>query len=73
MENLFSRRNWIKLSGMGFSGIFIHGLFRNIVIGLPKKDLAILLVSGWQDINVGDIAHTQELLNVFEIFLPEPG
>ena len=36
-----------------------------------KKNPVILLVSGWQDINIGDIAHTPGLLNVFETFLPD--
>ncbi|SFZ89462.1 Polysaccharide pyruvyl transferase family protein WcaK [Flaviramulus basaltis] len=31
----------------------------------------ILLLSGWQDVNIGDIAHTPGLLNVLQTFLPE--
>lgn len=36
-----------------------------------KKPLTILLVSGWQDVNIGDIAHTPGLLHVLEKYLPE--
>lgn len=31
----------------------------------------IMVVSGWQDVNIGDIAHTPGLLNVLQKFLPE--
>lgn len=31
----------------------------------------ILLVSGWQDVNIGDIAHTPGLLNILQTFLPD--
>jgi polysaccharide pyruvyl transferase WcaK-like protein len=41
-------------------------------MGSPgKKDITILLVSGWQDINIGDIAHTPGLLHVLETFMPD--
>lgn len=36
-----------------------------------KKNATILLVSGWQDVNIGDIAHTPGLLHVLETFLPK--
>ncbi len=36
-----------------------------------KKAKTILVVSGWQDVNIGDIAHTPGLLHILEIFLPE--
>jgi polysaccharide pyruvyl transferase WcaK-like protein len=35
-----------------------------------KKPGTILIVSGWQDINIGDIAHTPGLLNILQTFLP---
>lgn len=37
-----------------------------------KKPGTILIVSGWQDINIGDIAHTPGLLNVLQTFIPDP-
>lgn len=35
-----------------------------------KKAPHILLVSGWQDVNIGDIAHTPGLLNVLKEYIP---
>lgn len=35
-----------------------------------KKNPVILIVSGWQDVNIGDIAHTPGLLHVFEKHMP---
>lgn len=31
----------------------------------------ILVVSGWQDVNIGDIAHTPGLLHILETYLPD--
>jgi polysaccharide pyruvyl transferase WcaK-like protein len=70
MKKVISRRDWLKQSGVGFSGIFLQGLLGNTGV-FKKKDITILLVSGWQDINIGDIAHTPGLLHVLEAFLPE--
>jgi polysaccharide pyruvyl transferase WcaK-like protein len=65
-----SRKEWLKKSGLIMSGILLNDLFCNIS-GISKPPKTILLVSGWQDINIGDIAHTPGLLNVLETFLPE--
>jgi len=35
-----------------------------------KTYKTILIVSGWQDVNIGDIAHTPGLLNVLQTFMP---
>jgi polysaccharide pyruvyl transferase WcaK-like protein len=35
-----------------------------------ENNMTILLVSGWQDVNIGDIAHTPGLLHVLETYLP---
>jgi polysaccharide pyruvyl transferase WcaK-like protein len=73
MNNKTSRRSWTKQSGVLFSGLFLREMIFNLFRGKERKDLTILLISGWQDINIGDIAHTPGLLNVFETFLPEAG
>ena len=40
--------------------------------GTDKKGKpTILIVSGWQDVNIGDIAHTPGLLNIMQKYLPE--
>ena len=36
-----------------------------------KAEKTILLVSGWQDVNIGDIAHTPGLIHVLNRFVPE--
>lgn len=64
-----SRKEWLKKSGTIVSGILLNNLFSFSCSSKPPK--TILLVSGWQDINIGDIAHTPGLLNVLETFLPE--
>jgi len=71
MIKKITRRDWLKRSGGIASLLIIPGLREIFVPGLIKNDLTILLVSGWQDINIGDIAHTPGLLNVLETFLPE--
>lgn len=63
-----SRRNWLKQAGTLTAG----ALMLNIVAACAKKtNPTILLVSGWQDVNIGDIAHTPGLLHVLETFMPE--
>lgn len=39
--------------------------------GFGAQNKTILLVSGWQDVNIGDIAHTPGLLNILQTFLPD--
>src|SRR5690606_40679976 len=36
-----------------------------------KECKTILLVSGWQDVNIGDIAHTPGLIHVLNTYLPD--
>lgn len=36
-----------------------------------RAEKTILLVSGWQDVNIGDIAHTPGLIHVLDRFVPE--
>lgn len=67
-SNQINRRNWLKRAGTLTAGT----LLLNIVTACVKKtNPTILLVSGWQDVNIGDIAHTPGLLHVLETFMPE--
>jgi polysaccharide pyruvyl transferase WcaK-like protein len=68
IKNRLSRRNWLKQTGVLATGIALSEL---LVSWTLKKNPTILLVSGWQDVNIGDIAHTPGLLHVLETFLPE--
>src|SRR5690606_27537160 len=36
-----------------------------------QKPRHILVVSGWQDVNIGDIAHTPGLLHILQTYFPE--
>jgi len=66
--NQISRRNWLKQVGTLTAGTLLF----NVVTACTKKtNPTILLVSGWQDVNIGDIAHTPGLLHILETFLPE--
>lgn len=63
-----NRRDWLKTTG----AIALGTMLKNVVFGATSKSNSrILMVSGWQDVNIGDIAHTPGLLHVLETFLPE--
>ncbi len=69
------RRELIQNIGLASAGLLIS----NIIFacgGSTQKDAkgkgkTILVVSGWQDVNIGDIAHTPGLLHILETFLPD--
>ncbi|MBC8005865.1 MAG: polysaccharide pyruvyl transferase family protein [Verrucomicrobia bacterium] len=63
-----TRRNFLKHTGMLSAGIMLSSTLTALTL---KKNMTILLVSGWQDVNIGDIAHTPGLLHVLETFLPK--
>lgn len=66
-----SRRVWIKNAGLfAMGGLFSQGM--NSCIQISNKGIkTILVVSGWQDVNIGDIAHTPGLLHILETFFPK--
>jgi len=68
MKHLLNRREWLKQTGILTAGIALSEL---LTASTFKKNPTILLVSGWQDVNIGDIAHTPGLLHVLETFLPD--
>lgn len=63
-----NRRDWLKHTGIVATGLALSEL---LISWTSKKNPTILLISGWQDVNIGDIAHTPGLLHVLETFLPE--
>jgi polysaccharide pyruvyl transferase WcaK-like protein len=67
-NNNFTRRDWLKTTGTYAAGILLSDMIGGCT---SKKNPAILIVSGWQDVNIGDIAHTPGLLHILETFLPE--
>lgn len=43
-----------------------------VTLNAGEKDpKTLLVVSGWQDVNIGDIAHTPGLLHVLQTYLPD--
>jgi polysaccharide pyruvyl transferase WcaK-like protein len=68
MKHQLNRREWLKQTGMLAAGLALSDLLSASTF---KKNPTILLVSGWQDVNIGDIAHTPGLLHVLETFLPD--
>ncbi len=69
MTNIsLTRRDWIKKTGSFAAGIALSEMILGCV---SKRNPVILVVSGWQDVNIGDIAHTPGLLHILESFLPE--
>ncbi len=69
-NNSISRRKWLKQTGVISIGL-ATSMTHLQAFAKKKKPLTILLVSGWQDVNIGDIAHTPGLLHIFQTFLPE--
>lgn len=63
-----NRRNFLRDSGYFSLGALLAPA---ILRTTAKSNPTILVVSGWQDVNIGDIAHTPGLLHVLQTFLPE--
>lgn len=69
------RRELLQKLGLGAAGLFCIDILEACAKAgavVPDGDgKTILVVSGWQDVNIGDIAHTPGLLHVLETFLPK--
>jgi len=65
MGKLLTRRLWLKQAGSFLPVVLLKGMPPT-----TWKNKTILVVSGWQDINIGDIAHTPGLLRILETYLP---
>ncbi|GAB3005359.1 polysaccharide pyruvyl transferase family protein [Cyclobacterium sediminis] len=66
------RRNALKNIGVLSSGMLITGIINALgKSSSVNSTKTILLVSGWQDVNIGDIAHTPGLIHVLKTFLPD--
>ena len=66
-----NRREWISKSGIAMGGIFIVPSFISCLSENTGKNPHILLVSGWQTVNIGDIAHTPGLIHLLKTYFPE--
>jgi polysaccharide pyruvyl transferase WcaK-like protein len=64
-----NRREWVKKTGMVSMGTMLTAQFGHAAEGGKKPH--ILLVSGWQTVNIGDIAHTPGLIHLLKTYMPE--
>ena len=62
-----NRRHFIREAGRYSAGSLLMPL---ILQAAAKSNPTLLVVSGWQDVNIGDIAHTPGLLSILETWLP---
>lgn len=67
MKNI-QRRNFIKQATMFAAGSM---LVPQILRATGKDNPVILIVSGWQDVNIGDIAHTPGLVGLLRKKMPK--
>ena len=63
-----NRKEFLKQTSQFAAGLCLAPFITNAT---KKSNPTILLVSGWQDVNIGDIAHTPGLLRVLETFIPK--
>ncbi|WP_372947255.1 hypothetical protein [Mariniphaga sp.] len=64
-----NRREWVKKTGMISMGAMLAAQFGHATESGKKPH--ILLVSGWQTVNIGDIAHTPGMIHLLQTYLPE--
>ncbi|WP_394993779.1 polysaccharide pyruvyl transferase family protein [Emticicia sp.] len=62
------RRQFVEQTSLFSIGMLLAPYIAN---STKKENPTILLVSGWQDVNIGDIGHTPGLLHVLETFIPK--
>ena len=63
------RRQLITNLGLTVSGIAMAGNLASCLRKSSSKSL--LLVSGWQTVNIGDIAHTPGMIHLLKTYFPE--
>lgn len=64
-----NRRSWLKKTGIISAGAVLFAQL-GCMTGKGKKP-KILLVSGWQTVNIGDIAHTPGMIHLLLTYLPD--
>lgn len=68
-----NRRDWIFKSALLTGSLMttVNSLAKAMHGRLSQKQPHILLVSGWQTVNIGDIAHTPGLIHLLKTYFPE--
>ena len=65
----YNRRDWLRMMALLQGSLLLSG---GLTADTKRNSSpTLLVVSGWQDVNIGDIAHTPGLLHVLETFIPE--
>lgn len=65
-----NRRDFAKNIGLATAGISLMGSLMS-ACSKGEKPRSIILVSGWQTVNIGDIAHTPGLIHLLKTYFPE--
>ena len=58
---MMNRRTFLKQTGAFSAALLLPACLNKVKE--EKKNPYLLVVSGWQDVNIGDIAHTPGLLH----------
>ena len=67
-----NRRDWMFKSALLTGSLMtVNSLVKAMQGGISQKHPHILLVSGWQTVNIGDIAHTPGLIHLLKTYFPE--
>lgn len=67
-----NRREWIIKSTLTAGSLLAtNTLVSSMQENLSRKRLHLLLVSGWQTVNIGDIAHTPGLIHLLKTHFPD--
>jgi len=65
------RRKFLRQAALAGGMMWLPPAIMQACSGYGKKGRpTILILSGWQDVNIGDIAHTPGLLNILQEYLP---
>lgn len=67
-NNVLSRRDWLQRTGLVAGASFLLPL-ASFCKALQSK--TILLHSGWQTVNIGDIGHTPGLIKILNDYMPD--
>ena len=66
---MMNRRTFLKQTGAFSAALLLPACLNKVKE--KKKNPYLLVVSGWQDVNIGDIAHTPGLLHILQMHLPD--
>ena len=68
-SDFMNRKEWLKQSGLLAAGSMAVPSILSIISSENPSD--IMVVSGWQMVNIGDVAHTPGLIHLLRSYLPD--